>query len=94
MADTGGRVRELLSGRDVEGRRVNVLSLFSGIGGLDLGFKMAYPEAQTVMFVEIEDYCQKVLAKRFPGVPIWEDVYTLTAKEIEEPVDWIIGGFP
>jgi len=77
VADTGGRDGELLSGRYVEGG-VNVLSLFSGIGGLDLGFKLANPTAQTIMFCEIDPYCRLVLEKRFPGIPIWEDIYDLT----------------
>ena len=73
---------------------MRVLSLFSGIGGLDLGFKMHYPEAQTIMFCEIEEYPRQVLVKRFPGIPIWEDVYTLTADDLPVQPDWIIGGFP
>jgi DNA (cytosine-5)-methyltransferase 1 len=50
------------------------LSLFSGIGGIDLAAHWAGFE--TVAFVERDLYCQKVLAKNFPGVPIYDDVTT------------------
>ena len=53
------------------------LSLFSGIGGLDLAAEWAGFE--TVAFVERDPYCQRVLAKRWPGVPIFSDVRGVTA---------------
>lgn len=54
---------------------MNGLSLFSGIGGLDLAFESA---GGTILgFCEIEPYCQKVLRKHWPDVPIFSDVYGL-----------------
>jgi DNA (cytosine-5)-methyltransferase 1 len=50
------------------------LSLFSGIGGLDLAASWA--GFQTIALVEQNEFCQKVLAKNFPGVPIYNDVRT------------------
>jgi DNA (cytosine-5)-methyltransferase 1 len=76
---------------------MNVLSLFSGIGGLDIGFHDVFPESRIVTFVEIEPYCQQVLAKRFPDIPIMEDIYDLQGRTFFEEgieIDWIIGGFP
>jgi len=65
-----------------------MLSLFSGIGGLDLAAEWAGIE--TVMFCERDAACQSVLKKHWPNVPIVEDV-----KDVHGfPVDLICGGYP
>ena len=65
------------------------VSLFSGIGGFDLAAEWA--GFTTVLFVEQDEYCQKVLRKHWSGVPIIEDVRNVI--EIERPTV-ITGGFP
>jgi DNA (cytosine-5)-methyltransferase 1 len=70
-----------------EGKRMRKLSLFSGIGGIDLAAHWA--GMQTVSFCEKEPFPQKVLQKNFPGVPIYDDVCTLTKERLEH--DGIIG---
>lgn len=67
------------------------LSLFSGIGGFSLGLERA-GFATPVAFVEIDPFCQRVLAKHWPGVPIHGDV--TTREFIEGEADVITGGFP
>ena len=67
------------------------LDLFSGIGGFALAARMV-GGIDTQQFVEIDPYCQKVLTKNFPGVPIYGDITTFTAKP--EQFDIITGGFP
>jgi DNA (cytosine-5)-methyltransferase 1 len=75
---------------------MRVLSLFSGIGGLDLAAEWA--DMKTVAFCEIDDYASKVLERRWPGVPIYRDVRELTREQLEKdgllPIDVIVGGFP
>ncbi len=53
---------------------MNHVDLFSGIGGFALAARWA--GIQTVQFVEIDPFCQKVLQKNFPGVPIHDDIKT------------------
>lgn len=63
---------------------VKALSLFSGIGGLDLAAEMAGIEV--VGLCEIEPFPVEVLKKRFPGVPIFEDVRKLTKESFMEAI--------
>jgi DNA (cytosine-5)-methyltransferase 1 len=76
--------------------KLRVLDLFSGIGGFSLGLERT-GGFETVAFCEIEDYPRRVLAKHWPGVPIYDDVRTLTADTLARDgiaVDVICGGFP
>jgi DNA (cytosine-5)-methyltransferase 1 len=66
-------------------------SLFSGIGGMDLGLERAGMECRWQ--VEIDDYATKVLEKHWPAVPRFRDVREV-GKHNLEPVDLIAGGFP
>lgn len=75
----------------------NGLSLFSGIGGLDLAFTWA--GGNILAFCEIDSYCQKVLRKHWPDVPIFPDIHELSKEVIQNAgicpsIDVIYGGFP
>ena len=72
-------------------RKLKVLDLFSGIGGFALGLDST-GFFETVKFVEMDKYCQKVLQKNFPNIPIEEDIKNVKGKEYE--ADVITGGFP
>lgn len=67
------------------------ISLFSGIGGFDLGFERAGMEC--VAQVEIDDFCNKVLSKHWPDVPRYKDVRDV-GKHNLPAADLICGGFP
>ena len=75
---------------------MNVLDLFSGIGGFSLGLERA--GMKTVAFCEIEEFPRKVLKKHWPNVPIYEDVRELNATRLDADgitgIDVICGGFP
>ncbi len=68
------------------------VSLFSGIGGIDLAAEWA--GFRTVLFCEQDKYCQKVLKQHWPSVPIIEDVKNVNSESVSEPVTLISGGFP
>ena len=68
-------------------------SLFSGIGGMDLGLERA--GLRCVWQVEINDFCRRVLAKHWPGVRRHDDVRTFPPADPSEwSCDVIAGGFP
>lgn len=67
-------------------------SLFSGIGGLDLGMDRAGFDCKWQ--VEFSEYCRKVLEKHWPQVYRWDDVCTFPPTQLDAAVDVICGGFP
>ena len=75
---------------------MNVLDLFSGIGGFSLGLERA--GFLTVAFCEIEPYARAVLRKHWPKVPCYADVRELTAARLAAdgvpPPEVLCGGFP
>jgi site-specific DNA-cytosine methylase len=64
--------------------------LFAGIGGFSLA--ASWYGIKTTQFVEIDLYCQSLLAKNFPGVPIHDDIKSYFPKKGE--FDVITAGFP
>jgi DNA (cytosine-5)-methyltransferase 1 len=74
---------------------MNVLDLFSGIGGFSLGLERA--GMRTVAFCEIDPHARAILADHWPNVPCYDDVRSLTASRLRADginPDVICGGFP
>ena len=75
---------------------MRVLDLFSGIGGLSLG--LGWAGMRTVAFCERDPWCRGVLARHWPGVPLYDDVRGLTAARLRADgvaaPDLVCGGFP
>lgn len=71
---------------------MNGLSLFAGIGGLDLAFE--YAGGTVKAMCEKEPYCQKILKKHWPDVQLYDDIFNLRGEDIESRIDIIYGGPP
>jgi DNA (cytosine-5)-methyltransferase 1 len=67
-------------------------SLFSGIGGFDLAAQ--WMGWENVFQVEIDPFCQKVLAKNFPQVKRYGDIKQFNGTEYRGAIDILTGGFP
>jgi len=77
----------------VSDRKIRHLDLCSGIGGFALGIAGAGRDVSTVAFCEIEPYCQAVLRKHWPDVPIYDDIKTFPAEEFQD-IDILTAGYP
>ena len=64
----------------------------AGSEGFSLGLERAGME--TIAFCEREPYCQRVLARHWPDIPIHEDIRELDGKQYRGTVDVVCGGFP
>jgi len=61
---------------------MRLLDLFSGIGGFSLAAQWVWgDDLEITAFVEIDKFCQKVLRKHWPEVPIIEDI---------KKVEWVV----
>lgn len=70
---------------------LTVGSLFSGIGGWDLGLERA--GMRVVWQCEVDDYCSKVLAKHWPSIPNLGDITKVDWSRVERP-DVLAAGWP
>ena len=71
---------------------MKILDTFAGIGGFSYAAEKLLGGFETTQFIEIDPFCQKVLKKHWPHVPIHDDIRTFTAKPGEYSV--ITAGFP
>ena len=73
-------------------KKLKLLDTFSGIGGFSFAAEKLVGGFETTQFIEIDPYCQKVLKKHWPNVPIHDDIRTFTAEPFQ--FDAVCGGFP
>lgn len=69
---------------------MNVVGLFAGIGGIELGLSRAGHE--TSLVCEIDNAARAVLSNRFPDIPIHSDIRSL--KKLPKGTELLAGGFP
>ena len=73
------------------------LDLFSGIGGFSLGLGK-FRLVETIAFCDYEPYCQKILKKHWPKVPIYNNIKELNYETLKQDgikdIDIITGGYP
>ena len=72
---------------------ITIGSLFSGIGGFELGLERAIPNSKTIWQCEQDPFCRKVLAKHWPDATIYEDIRKMDTQDVPF-VDIMCGGFP
>ena len=73
------------------------VDLCSGIGGFALGLDEGAKLSKPILFCDTEEYCQKVLSKNFPNVPIYNDVKEIAddpKRFIPRKVDILTSGYP
>ena len=71
---------------------LKLIDCFSGIGGFSYAAEKLVGGFKTVAFVECEPFCQKVLKKHWPNVPIYDDIKTYKPEPYSARV--VCGGFP
>jgi DNA (cytosine-5)-methyltransferase 1 len=72
---------------------ITIGSLFSGIGGFELGLERAIPNSKTIWQVEQNKYCQGILKKHWPKATIHNNIRKVNHENVH-PVSIICGGFP
>ena len=71
---------------------LTVIDTFSGIGGFTIASEKFLKGFKTIQFIENNPFCQKVLTKNFPDIPIHDDIRTYKPKRNSAAV--IFSGFP
>jgi DNA (cytosine-5)-methyltransferase 1 len=74
-------------------KEITIGSLFSGIGGFELGLERGIPGSNTIWQVEQDPFCRSILRKHWPGAQLYEDVRTVGKHNLAS-VDVLCGGFP
>ena len=72
---------------------MKVFSMFSGVGGFELGLQRAGVDHELVGYSEWDKYASQIYDKQFPGVKNYDDATTIVPDELPE-FQLLVGGFP
>ena len=72
---------------------IKYLSLFSGIGGFEVGIQNSNIDMECVSYAEIDKYAASIYARHFPGHKNLGDVTKIKTEDLPE-FDLLVGGFP
>ena len=72
---------------------MKVFSMFSGIGGFELGIKNTIPNAKFIGYSEIDKYATQIYERNFKGVKNYGDATNINERELPD-FDLLVGGFP
>lgn len=80
-------------------QHIDILSICTGGGGLDLGVELAIPGARSVVLVEREAFAVAQLVSAMEAgllhqAPVWSDARTFDGLRWRGSVDGLIGGIP
>lgn len=83
----------------MDDRPLNILSLCTGYGGLDLGLELALPDSRVVCHVEREAAAAGILGARMgqgllAPAPVWSDLRTFDGRPWRGVVDCVTAGYP
>ena len=76
-------------------KNINILDLFSGIGGFSLGIKNTGVKINKHYFSDIDKYANKTYKRRFPNAAELGSIENVSYKKLKgEKIDLLTGGFP
>jgi DNA (cytosine-5)-methyltransferase 1 len=79
----------------LDNKNMNHLDLFSGIGGFSLAAQRVWGKDHNIVaFVEQDKFCQKILNKHWPHVPLFDDIKDFDGKKYTGTINLLTGGFP
>ena len=72
---------------------IKYLSLFSGIGGFELGLENSNHDFECVGYSEIDKYARSIYEKHYPNHPYLGDATKIRTEDLPD-FDLLVGGFP
>ena len=74
-------------------KKLKIFSMFTGIGGFELGLEKSNIEYELIGYSEIDIYAIKIFEKHFPGIKNYGNAANIRGNEIKD-FDLLVAGFP